>query len=183
VQRYFTWRRVVLSTEITTHDHTVMYMSDYRRGLDWWLDLLTTYTLTRLVNTLYRSLTHTDQCPQSIKPLAVSWQRPLTMAIPLLPCSSPLWTATPFKLSTLATNSRPFHTNLPVFSSPHQTVPVITTRHGLHRKHSSSVVSGFVAAETFLSCCTTVAFVSVAVGTCLPSRCLETALVYLLISR
>jgi hypothetical protein len=35
----------------------------------------------------------------------------------------------------------------------------------------------------FLCCCAIVAFVSVAAVTCLPSRCLETALVYLSISR
>jgi hypothetical protein len=34
----------------------------------------------------------------------------------------------------------------------------------------------------FLSCCTIVAFMSVAAGTCLPSRCLETASVYLPVS-
>jgi hypothetical protein len=26
--------------------YVVTYKSDYRRGLDWWLDFLTTYTLT-----------------------------------------------------------------------------------------------------------------------------------------
>jgi hypothetical protein len=35
----------------------------------------------------------------------------------------------------------------------------------------------------FLCCCAIVAFVSVATGTCFPSHCLETALVYLPISR
>jgi hypothetical protein len=34
-----------------------MYECDYRRGLDWWLDLL--YTLIQRVTTLYRSLLHT----------------------------------------------------------------------------------------------------------------------------
>jgi hypothetical protein len=36
----------------------VMRMSDYRRGLDWWLDLLTTYTLTARNNTLQITDTH-----------------------------------------------------------------------------------------------------------------------------
>jgi hypothetical protein len=40
------------------------------------------------------------------------------MAIPLLPWSSPLWKAPPFKLPAfLTTDSRLFHTNLLVFSS------------------------------------------------------------------
>jgi hypothetical protein len=33
-------------------------MSDYRRGLDWWLDLLTTYTLTTREYTLKITDTH-----------------------------------------------------------------------------------------------------------------------------
>jgi hypothetical protein len=49
-------------------NNIVTCMSDYRRGLDWWLDLLTTYTLTthdyalhttdphRLVSSVYSSL-------------------------------------------------------------------------------------------------------------------------------
>jgi hypothetical protein len=69
---------------------------------------------------------------------------------------------------------RPFHTNLLVFS-PHavnwiadnsnptansllQTVLLIESRRGLHRKHRSSII----------------ALVSVAAETCLPNRCLET---------
>jgi hypothetical protein len=32
---------------MTQCEHIITCMGDYRRGLDWWLDLLTTYTLTR----------------------------------------------------------------------------------------------------------------------------------------
>jgi hypothetical protein len=36
----------------------VTYMSDYRRGLEWWLDLLHTYTLTTHDYTLHIIDTH-----------------------------------------------------------------------------------------------------------------------------
>jgi hypothetical protein len=46
-------------------EYTVMCMSDYRRGLEWWLDLLTTYTLTTRDYTL-QITDNTDYFPQSI---------------------------------------------------------------------------------------------------------------------
>jgi hypothetical protein len=57
-------------------------------------------------------------------PLAASWWRLLTVAIPL-----PLWMATSFQLSVLATTNW-----LP------QTVPVVISQHGPHRKHCSVAV-------------------------------------------
>jgi hypothetical protein len=39
-------------------DYTVTCMSDYRRGLDWWIDLLTTYTFTTRDYTLQITDTH-----------------------------------------------------------------------------------------------------------------------------
>jgi hypothetical protein len=75
------------------------------------------------------------------------------MAIPLPSCSIPFWMAAPFQLNTLATNSRPFHTNLLVFSSPPDYQPrplLITSRHGPRRKHRSSVACVSVAAGTWL---------------------------------
>jgi hypothetical protein len=68
------------------------------------------------------------------------------MAIPLLPCSSPLLTAT--------------HFQLPFFLQLYSLWPLCTDPTENTVSYSISIV----------------ACVSVAVGTCLPSRCLETAL-------
>jgi hypothetical protein len=68
-------------------------------------------------------------------------------------------------LNYSAISSQPPLQNSTELSAP--TVMVINSRHGPHRKHSSSIIS----------------FVSVAAGTCLPSCCPETALVYSPISR
>jgi dolichol kinase len=51
------------------------------------------------------------------------------------------------------------HSHSPTTNSLLQTVLLITSRHGPHRKHRSSIV----------------ALVSVAAETCLPNRCLETS--------
>jgi hypothetical protein len=55
--------------------------SDYRRGLDWWLDLLTTYTLT--THNYILQITDTLDSALSVlqSPLAVSWQRILTQEL------------------------------------------------------------------------------------------------------
>jgi hypothetical protein len=64
---------------------------DYRRCMDWWMDLLTTRT------TLYRSLTHKDSCPQPMKlSTRHSCKRFNTVEIPQLPalrssCLSGQW--------------------------------------------------------------------------------------------
>jgi hypothetical protein len=72
-------------------DHTVPCMSDYRRGLDWWLDLLTTYThdslvkvitVSPLISTIHKS----PQGPLSLFKSAMSspavpWQWLLTVEI------------------------------------------------------------------------------------------------------
>jgi hypothetical protein len=53
-----------------------------------------------LISTPYSSLEHTISLFQpAVSSLDISWQRLLTMAIPLLPGSSPLWTAAPFQLN------------------------------------------------------------------------------------
>jgi hypothetical protein len=97
---------------------------------------------------------------------AVPWQRLLTVEIlqlhvfqsflHKLPCWSPIRTVLTVIqdcISTQLTNE---------LIAP--TVLVITSRHGPHRKHRSCIV----------------VFMSVATGTCLPSLCPETAVVFLL---
>jgi hypothetical protein len=127
---------------------------DYRRGLDWWTDLSTTYThhselkaitAPPLISTIHEP----PQRPLSFFQLAVcspavSWQRRLTVVILQLH-------ALRFYLHSL-----PCTTQL---IAP--TTLAITSRHGPHRKHCSS----------------NVACVFVAVGTCLPSCCQETGCV------
>jgi hypothetical protein len=56
------------------------------------------------ISTLYK-LRSLFQPP--VSSLDVSWQRLLTMTIPLLPASSPLWTATPNCLMSLSLMTRP----------------------------------------------------------------------------
>jgi hypothetical protein len=127
--------------------------TSYRRGFgleNGFIDQL----YTRLVSTSNYSATanlHNSQITTApAKPLsslsspAVPWQRPLTVQI--------------LQLHELKSSLHrlPYRTKLepcPLF---------ITSRHGPHRKHTSSIV----------------AFGSVAAGTCLSSRCPETALVY-----
>jgi hypothetical protein len=67
--------------------------TDYKRGMNWWMDLLTTYThhselhaLTTLtlISTFYKSLAHAKSSQSS---LDVSWQRIWTMKILQLLCS------------------------------------------------------------------------------------------------
>jgi hypothetical protein len=66
---------------------------DCRRGMDWWMDLLTTcidhselqtITAPLLISTLYRSL-HAKSSQS-----AFTSRCSVTMAIPLIPCSSPV---------------------------------------------------------------------------------------------
>jgi hypothetical protein len=125
---------------------------DYRRGLGWWMHLLTTYTNNSelqaitappLISALYKSL-HAKPFPAC----CVFTSRSLGTASnsgdssasrPLVPSSQP-----------------------PVQNSTGLIAPavlVITSRNGAHRKHRSSIV----------------AFLSVAAGTFLPSCCSETA--------
>jgi hypothetical protein len=63
----------------TSDTRMPLFRSDYRRGLDWWLYLLTIYrsllqiTITlSLFSTLYKSLAHAKSS-QTL--LVVSWQR------------------------------------------------------------------------------------------------------------
>jgi hypothetical protein len=68
---------------------------DYKRGLDWWIDLLTTYThhsklqvitALSLISALYKSLAHAKSSQSS---LDVFWQRLLTVEILQLPALRP----------------------------------------------------------------------------------------------
>jgi hypothetical protein len=56
-------------------------MSDYRRVLDWWLDLLTIYTLTTRDYILQTTDTQTSVLSLLQSPLVVSWQRILTQEL------------------------------------------------------------------------------------------------------
>jgi hypothetical protein len=56
-----------IHTYVRTYVHAVTCMSDYRRGLDWWMDLLTTYTYDSelqaitappLISTIHKSSQH-----------------------------------------------------------------------------------------------------------------------------
>jgi hypothetical protein len=160
---------------------------------DWILDLLTTYThdsqiqvITSppLISTIHKSPQHPLGLFQPAVSLpAVPWKRLLTMEILQL-----------HALKSLFTDS---HTELSCNLVP--CLQHLGTDHT--ENNSSSVVSGFVAAEMclprrceasprrgrqktpFLSCRTVVAFVCVAAGTYLPSRCPEKALVHPLFSR
>jgi hypothetical protein len=113
----------------TTSDTFVTCMSDNRRGSDWWLDLLVTYThnsqlqviiTLSFIYTLYRSLEHTLRL-FSLLPLVVSWWWILTIDTIQLLCSR---LYCPANIPQLA------H-----FSS----CLLIASRHWLHRKHRSSV--------------------------------------------
>jgi hypothetical protein len=90
------------------------------------------------LHNLQFTVTHTLSLFQpAMLSLVVAWWR-LQQWRFLFPCSSPLCMEVPFQLSTLATDWLP------------QTVTVITYRHGLHRKHRSSVACSVVAIRTCL---------------------------------
>jgi hypothetical protein len=72
-------------------EYIVTIMDEYKRGMDWRMDLLITYThdselqalvTLSLVYTLYKSLEHAKSSQSS---LDVSWQRILTVETPYLP--------------------------------------------------------------------------------------------------
>jgi hypothetical protein len=74
-------------------------MNAYGRGLDWRLDLLTTLThdswlhliiAPSLISTLYKSLEHTEFSQFVAVSTSLFLVTAPTMAILLLPCSSPL---------------------------------------------------------------------------------------------
>jgi hypothetical protein len=58
-------------------------MCDYRRGLDWWMGLLTTYKCTLTISIYATQLTDTYRIESSVYcyPLAVPWQRILTQEL------------------------------------------------------------------------------------------------------
>jgi hypothetical protein len=108
-------------------------MCDYRRGLDWWIDLLTTYThdselqavtAPPLISTIHKSPQHQLNILQpTVSSPTVPWQRLLTVEI----------------LQLHALNSCLHGTELTTDKAPD--LSVITFRHGPHSKHSSSIVA------------------------------------------
>jgi hypothetical protein len=120
-------------------------MCDDRRGLDWWMDLLTTYTLTTRNYTLQITDTHR-----------------LVFSV-----SNSRFLAKDFETGIIITVSQNYirqisHIKAFLRSLPYRTeisTMSLAYRQGPHRKHNFSIV----------------AFVSVAAGTCLQSRCPKTA--------
>jgi hypothetical protein len=100
-----------------------------------------------LISTLYKSLQHKPSLFQRVSSLDVFWKRLLTMANPLLTCSSPVWTAAPFQLNYCYFICPPYN----LFSTDQ-------------------------VKDTICNSTSIVACVSVAAGTCSQSLCLETAL-------
>jgi hypothetical protein len=141
--------------QASCHNIVTIYICDYRRVMDWWVDLLTTYTCTRyselqiittlsLIYTIYKSPQH----PLSLFTAGCLHQ--------LLPGNG----FEEWKLFSFTCSCSIFTTSRAEFSSQLTTyciAPVafkITPRHGPRRKHSPSIV----------------------VEACLPRRCLATAL-------
>jgi hypothetical protein len=133
-------------------------MCDYRRGLDWWLDLLTTYkhnselqaiTAPPLISTIHKSPQH----PLSIIHLAVSspivlWQRLLIMKI-------------------LRLHALRFYLHSLIYRTPWQLTfsLLITSRHWPRRNDPFPT-------ETLIIAC-----LFIAAGTCSLSRCRQTVVV------
>jgi hypothetical protein len=128
-------------------------LTDYRRGLNWWMDLLTTYTHDSEVQAITALPQHTlNLFRPAVSSPTVPWQQLLTVEIPQLHVLR-------FDLHSLVQNS--------VSNLVAPTVFKTTLRHGPYRKHHSSIVACvFIAAGTYLASC-----------------CLETAVVYSPISQ
>jgi hypothetical protein len=74
-----------------------------------------------LINTVYKSLQHPPSLFQpAVSSLDVCWRRLLTVAVPLLPGSGPLWTTAPFQMNYCCFNCPPYN-----------------ALHGRSRKHRS----------------------------------------------
>jgi hypothetical protein len=125
----------------------VTYMCDWRRGLDWWMDLPTSYT-------------HDSELQSVIAPPLISTIHKSAPVNPFPACF--VFTSRFQKTSSNSGDSSASRVQV-LFSQPpvQNSTQLIasTSRHGPHRKHSSSIV----------------AFVSVAARTCLPSCRPETA--------
>jgi hypothetical protein len=114
---------------------------DYRRGLDWWMDLLTSYThdselqeiiATPLISAIHKSPQHPlSFFHPAVSSQAVPWQRLLTVAI--------------LQLHALRSHIH----NLPYGTQLSWILSLITSRHGLHRKDRSSVVTCVYVAGEF----------------------------------
>jgi hypothetical protein len=136
-------------------------MSDYRRDLDWRLGLLTTLpydpelqvsTAPSLISTIHKPLPQTlNHLQPAVSSLDVSWQRLLTVEILQLHA---------FKSSL---HTLPYRTTYQLILSLACNISARTTHTHPVSNNTSIVACVFVVA-----------------GTCLPSRCLETAPVYFL---
>jgi hypothetical protein len=128
-----------------------MYVSEYRQGLDWWMDLLTTYTHNSEVQAFkwyHRSPHFTNHCTLSlfqraVSSLVVAWQQLSTVEILQLLCSHHYCPADITRLICQLDYS-------PISSQPSLqnstelialTVLIMTSQHGPHKKHHSSIVT------------------------------------------
>jgi hypothetical protein len=94
------WSLILFQRGLTPPQYPVTYFSnpdwrqfrgDYRQGMDWWMDLLTTYThhselqqitVTLLISAHYSSLLQTISLLQpTVSSTAISWERILTVEI------------------------------------------------------------------------------------------------------
>jgi hypothetical protein len=123
---------VVTVTKFTSI-HTVQCMSDYRRGLDWWSDLLNTLQMT-VTHRLMFSVT------SSLSLLVSGFQRqtfPLPLGSQTVPSLSyQLLTATAHKDWNPAVISL---THKPTYSTDSSLVLLIQPQHGPRKNHRSSV--------------------------------------------
>jgi hypothetical protein len=142
------------------------FRGDYRRSMDWWMDLLTTYThhselqvitALLLISTLYQSLEHL----LSLFPSCCIFFSHSLAAAPDSGDSSA-------SCSQVLSLQPPVQNLTELNYSPN--LPVITSRHGPHRKCPVSIVVVQLL-HLLRICC-------LAMGTCLPSRCPETTAVY-----
>jgi hypothetical protein len=136
---------------------------DYIQGLDLWINLLTTNT--------YDSEIQAITAPPLTSTIHTTPQHPLSLFQPVAFTRRFLVTASNngYSSSSVLKTSlqRLFLRTLNWLSS--NLVSLITSRHGPPRKHSSSIV--VVQLSHLLKIC------PLAIGTCFPSRCPETAVV------
>jgi hypothetical protein len=100
-----------------------VFVCDYRRGMDWWMDLLTTCIHHSELHIIDYRHTQTSFLSLLQSPLAVSWKRLYHWRLFSFPHSGPLETVARAELLSTDNSTKlvsgwlPFNTNLLVFSS------------------------------------------------------------------